>query len=167
MPACRIGAEARRKITAAWTDLIGAVASGGNIGAACAAAGVSRGAVYAFMRENPDARSEWELAREESADAYADQISELLVNPMPDAQVARVRMDALRWLAAKRNPRAYSDKAQLDVNVRTVDLTRIIEAANARLAGRAPRLIERDAQPLAHAADAAIADSARKLLELM
>lgn len=138
----KIGPEARAKISAAWQMLLGVVATGGNIGAACEAAGVSRGAVYAYQRENPIARSEWELAREESADAYADQIGELLNSPMPDAQVARVRMDGLRWLAAKRNPKAYSDKAQLDVNVRTVDLTRIISEANARLAGRVPRVID-------------------------
>jgi hypothetical protein len=55
----------------------------------------------------------------------------------------RVHVDTLKWAARIRNPRAYSDKSSIDVNVRTVDLTRIISEANARLAAReAGRVIE-------------------------
>lgn len=144
----RIGARARGLIVAAWPDLITAVATGANIGKACTAAGVTRANVYSYMLENAAARGEWELAREQSADEYADQVAEIASNPGTDGQIARVRMDALRWLASKRNPRYYSDKATLDVNVRTVDLTRIIEAASARLAAQraAPLELKPDAQ---------------------
>lgn len=136
----RLGDEARAKIARAWPDLLYAVASGGNIGEACAAAGVSRSAVYAYQAEFPEARTQWERAREESADSFADMVAGILNNPIDDAQVARVRMDGYRWLAAKRNPRVYSDKQQIDMNVRTVDLTRVIADARKRL--EASRVVE-------------------------
>ncbi|HEY5636269.1 MAG TPA: hypothetical protein VIS77_05155, partial [Burkholderiales bacterium] len=63
-----------------------------------------------------------------------DQALEAAHNTGLDPAHARMRVDTLKWAARIRNPRLYGDKAQLDVNVRTVDLTRIIEAANARLA---------------------------------
>ena len=67
-----------------------------------------------------------------------------------DSAHARTRIDTLKWAARLRNPRDYSDKAQLDVNVRTVDLTRIIEQANQRLAN-APRarILEHNQAPAA------------------
>lgn len=134
-----------------------AVAAGDSIGDACKAAGVSRHDVRHYRLANPEASREWDLAREQSADAYADRIAELAESPGADANQARVRIDAYKWLASKRNPRVYSDKQQVDVNVKTVDLTRIIEQANARLAAsRNPELAARaaaavDAQVL-HAA---------------
>jgi hypothetical protein len=76
-----------------------------------------------------------------------------------------VHVDTLKWACAKRNPRTYSEKAQLDVNVKTLDLTRIISEANARLAN-APRgrVLEHDQ---AHSALLpAVLDQA-KLLELL
>jgi hypothetical protein len=65
---------------------------------------------------------------------------------LPDglaAQHARTRIDTLKWAARVRNPRVYSEKQTVDLNVRSVDLTAIIRDANARLAqAREPRLIE-------------------------
>lgn len=129
----RIGPEVEAKVRKAWPDLLAAVASGANIGKACEAHGLKREHAYVYQLHNADARREWELARELSADAYADDVAEIANDPGPDPTGARVRMDALRWLAAKRNPRAYSDKQAIDLNVKTVDLTRIIQDANARL----------------------------------
>ena len=136
----RLGERARAMIAQAWPDLLIAVADGGNIGTACECAGIRRENIYAYRLENPAADREWQLAREQSADAFAEKVVEISENPIGDAQVARVRIDAYRWLAAKRNPRIYNDKSTVDLNVRTVDLTRIIGDANARLA--AARVIE-------------------------
>lgn len=137
----------KAKVRAAWPDLVHAIATLGNVGEACERAGFSRSLLYLYMASDPDARRQWEIAREQSADECAEKVLAIANNPDDDATRARVRMDAYRWLAAKRNPRTYSDKAQLDVNVRTVDLTRIIEAANARLAAaQQGRVI--DARPI-------------------
>lgn len=138
-----ISPERAQLVRDAWPALILAVAEGENIGDACAAAKLSRHEVRHYRLKYPAADLEWQRAREQSADAYADKVAEMACNPPLDAARARVQLDALRWLAAKRNPRAYSDKSTLDVNVRTVDLTRIIEAAQARLAAqRAPRILD-------------------------
>lgn len=98
------------------------------------ALGVTADQVRVWRQEDVERIRQWDQAREQSADAYADQVAEIANKPGADSGIARVKIDALKWLASKRNPRAYSDKATLDVNVRTVDLTRIIQDANARLA---------------------------------
>ncbi len=99
---------------------------------------------------------EWNAAREQAADSFADKIQEVAYNER-DSHAARVRIQALQWLAARRNPRVYADKAQLDVNVRTIDLTRIIDAANQRLAAaQAGRII--DGQVLRAGVPAALDD---------
>lgn len=166
----RIGAETRAKIAAAWPDILGGIASGDLVRDVLKRAGFSYTQVRAYYQEDAQRRKEWEDAREESADSFLDEVlavsrdsgdivrdaaGEIVLDkdgqPLlirPDSALARVRVDALKWAARIRNPRAYSDKAQLDVNVRTVDLTRIISEANARLAGRAPRVLEHDAPKL-------------------
>jgi len=135
--ATRIGDETKDRIAAAWPALIAAVADGSNIGEVCAKAGVTRDQVRVYRIADAERNKEWELAREQSAEAFADQIHDIVNNIGADSNAARVRIQALQWLAAKRNPRQYSDKSSVDVNVRTVDLTAIIRDANARLqAGR-------------------------------
>ena len=147
--ATRISDETRARIAAAYPVLLDALAAGEVMDPYYKAAGVSADQVRVWRMEQGaagDREAQWQAARAQSADAYADRIVEIVYNPGADSGIARVRMDALRWLASKRNPAYYSDKAQLDVNVRTVDLTRIIEAANARLiASQAGRVLEHDA----------------------
>lgn len=130
----RIGAALRARIDKAWPDIIAALAAGQMVADVLEMAGLKRDHLFAYMRENPAAREEWESAREASADALFDQVLETASNARLDPAHARMRCDALKWAARIRNPRLYGDKAQLDVNVRTVDLTRIISDANARLA---------------------------------
>ena len=112
--------------------------------------GITRDMLRAFLVLEPGAQKEWDAARERSADAFMDQALDAANNRALDPAHARVKIDTLKWAARIRNPRLYGDKAQLDVNVRTIDLTRIIDAANQRLeAARAGRVIEHAAQPAA------------------
>ncbi len=132
--ATRISAETAARIEKAWPYLLDALAAGEVMAPVYKAAGLTADQVRVWrVAGGPERATEWDSAREQSADAYADRAVEVANNPGVDSGIARVRLDALKWLASKRNPRQYSDKATLDVNVRTVDLTRIIEAANARL----------------------------------
>lgn len=123
-------------VAAAWPAVLDAIAAGAEVRKALADASLTRGMVRAYLKANPGARAEWDDAREASADAFMDQALEVALSDITKdaAAHARTRIDTLKWAARIRNPRLYGDKAQLDVNVRTVDLTRIIEAANARLA---------------------------------
>lgn len=144
----RISDATRERITAAWAHILGEIAGGAAIKATIEAAGFSTGELRAYRASVANADAEWARAKEESADALADEIREEANNRTADPAFARVRIDALKWLASKRNPRTYSDKMQHDVTVKSVDLTRIISEANARLAGRAPRVLEHDAPKL-------------------
>ena len=142
--ATRISAETAARIEKAWPDLLDQLAAGEVMAPHYARHKVSADQVRVWrVAGGPTRATEWDSAREQSADAYLDRIAQIADNPGSDSGIARVRIDAMRWIASKRNPRLYSDRAQLDVNVRTVDLTRIIEAANARLAAsQAGRIIE-------------------------
>ena len=141
----RIGDETRARIAAVWPALMSALETGEPFGPILDAAGLSRGQVRCYRIEDKARDTEWQVAREFGADAYADKVDEIANNPGADANIARVRIQAYQWLASKRNPRVYSEKQTIDMNVKTVDLTRIIQDANARLiASRAPRTIDHD-----------------------
>lgn len=137
----RISAETAARIAAAWPQLLQAIADGRPIGESTRALGFSPDMLRAYRRDNPDAAADWELARQQSADAFADDILATIDNSVLDPQSARVRVDALKWLAAKRNPRVYSDRVDHNVNVRTVDLTRVIADARARVEARRARAL--------------------------
>jgi hypothetical protein len=139
----RISDATRARIAQAWPDIIAALADGELVRDALEGAGISRGMLRAYLDSDASARAQWDSAREQSAHAFMEQALDAANNRGLDPAHARVRIDTLKWAARIRNPRLYGDKAQLDVNVRTVDLTRIIEAANARLAAaQVGRIIE-------------------------
>ncbi len=56
-------------------------------------------------------RKRYARAREDQADFYADQIIAIADNE-PDAQKARNRVDARKWVASKLKPKRYGDKVQ-------------------------------------------------------
>ncbi len=144
----RMSDDTRQRIAAAWPDIIGALANGAQVNVTLTKHGVSAPTARLYRLENPLAQSEWDAAREQSADALFDEALSIARDPFVDLgkndkgeQVivrrdsahARTHIVTLKWAARIRNPRLYGDKQQLDVNVRTVDLTRIIQDANARL----------------------------------
>lgn len=146
--ATRISDETRERVRKAWPDILNALADGSPVSKAIEKHGISRGVIAAFVASEPDARNEWETAKEVSAEVLFDDLLEMTRTRFADIEPTRARatMDSLKWLAAKRNPKAYSDRSQVDVNVKTIDLTQVIKEANARLrAGRealAPRIID-------------------------
>lgn len=131
-----ISAATRAHIDSKWHSILAALASGALVMEALRDAGVTRDQMLAYRAGRPDLKAQWEDAREASADALFDEAMQeaRAKHSKEDAPHVRTRIDTLKWAARIRNPRLYGEKAQLDVNVRTVDLTRIIEAANARLA---------------------------------
>jgi hypothetical protein len=184
-----IGDETRAKVKAQWQFILTELEAGALVAPLLARLGLKPEWIRAYYAGDAQARQEWADARERSGDAFADRALEIALNPcqiIPPGEKgnekgnepliipfepahARNAIDTLKWAARVRNPRAYSDKAQLDINVKTVDLTRIISEANARLArGRQPVTLEHEPTALlGHAAGAAIADQASKLLELL
>jgi len=129
----RIGDETRARIAQAWSGLLSRIAAGGLIGRELQALGIERDSVRAYMASTQDARKEWDEAREASADAFFEDAIEITYNST-DPKLARAQVDALLRFAARRDPKRYSERQTLDVNMRTVDLTRIITEAQARVA---------------------------------
>lgn len=158
----KIGPETRARITQAWPDILARIAGGQFIKDTLKEYGFSDAELRAYLATEPNARAEWDAAKEQSADAFMLEALEVARNPFEEVSIgpdgkrlaeplivrrdsahARTYIDTLKWAARIRNPRAYSDKQTLDVNVKTVDLTRIIQDANARLAAAtAGRVIE-------------------------
>jgi hypothetical protein len=149
MPDTRISEQTRAAVAQAWQGMLDEIAGGAEIGKTLSAAGISRNVVRAYIASTPEARAQWDEAREASADAYFDKACAMANSRVLDPAAARVQLQAWQWLASIRNPRVYSQKATLDVNVRTVDLTRIISDANARLAASRGRVIEHAAGSMA------------------
>jgi hypothetical protein len=135
----RISEATREKVRKAWPSILDALAEGSPVSAAIKEHGISYGVVSAFIASEPGARNEWETAKEVSAEVLFDDLLKITATRFADIDPTRARavMDSLKWLAAKRNPKVYSDRSQVDLNVKTIDLTRIIQEADARLrAGR-------------------------------
>jgi hypothetical protein len=137
--------EARERIARVWPEMCARLAAGELVKDVREQYGIKPHEQAAFIAEVPGAREAWESAREQSSHAFMDEALAIArgVSNSTDAQNTtraldphydrRVHVDTLKWAARIRNPRTYSDKQTLDVNVRTVDLTRIISEAQARL----------------------------------
>jgi hypothetical protein len=155
--ASHISPETEAKIAQAWPDILEALARGDRIDLACKAADVKPGSVRVYRVRNPERNKEWELAREESAHAFADKgLAEIerQHKDQVDVASARARADYYKWLASKRLPKVYSEKAQFEVNVRSYDMAQIIAGANARLAARNVRVLDATTLPTAYITDA-------------
>ena len=68
-------------------------------------------AVCLWLRKNEQFAAAYRQARIDQADTLADQILEIADQAKAeDAQVARLRVDARKWVAAKLKPQVYGDK---------------------------------------------------------
>jgi len=149
----RISEATRAKCAEHWAEILDEIRYTGLIAPVLRRLGISRPVLHAYMDSTPGAVAQWNAAKETSGDAFAEQALELALNPVAvvtkdkegnvlaepliipmDAAHARTAVDTLKWAAKVRNPRQYSDKSSIDLNVKTVDLTAIIRDANARLA---------------------------------
>ena len=158
--------ELRAKVAAAFPDMCARLAAGELVKNILKAHGLERKALTMYVLAHPDNRRAWDEAREASADAFHDEaMDQARADVHKDlAQHVRTRIDTLKWAARIRNPRLYSDKSTVDLNVRSVDLTAIIRDANARLAAQQQgRII--DATPSNSDSSAALAHAQTLALE--
>jgi len=73
----------------------------------------SRPTIYEWLASDEEFSDNYTRAREDQADFYADEIIDI-ADTEPDANKARVRIDARKWKASKLQPKKYGDK--IDVN---------------------------------------------------
>lgn len=175
----RISDDTRARIAAAWLDIIAQIEARGVIGPILREYGFTRDQMTCYVLTTPGAKADWDAAKESSADSFADRALDIALNPYEiithdhngeplttphiikaDPAHARNAIDTLKWAARIRNPRTYSDKSSIDLNVKTVDLTAIIRDANARLAAAhsVGRIIEGNAVQHEESTPALLAD---------
>lgn len=139
-----IGEDVRRKVEAAWPDILDAVAECKLTleQAAEKYAGVGIRSVQRYARQTKGARAELDDALTDGAELMVSRIPSLILET-PDARRARVLAEFAWKIAASRDPARFGDRSRVTMEVRTLDLTHIVNAAAARLAAaQAGRLIE-------------------------
>lgn len=165
--------ELRARCAAAWPDILNRIAEGESIASACKAHNLGRETIREYRAGSKALLDQWEDARKASADSFFEEAMAAARDPHIDlvdsngktvqvrryADSTRVLVDTLKWAAAKRNPREYNDKSQIDVNVKTVDLTAIIRDANARLAAsKSGQIIDGQFQRIDNNRDTSVAN---------
>jgi len=70
--------------------------------------------VYRWLQSDEKFFNRYTRARDEQADTLADEICEI-ADTEKDANKARVRVDARKWVASKLKPKKYGDKQEIDV----------------------------------------------------
>jgi hypothetical protein len=99
-------------------QIIELMVEGNDMVKACHQLDIARSTVYRWMDENPEFKARCARAREALADYDAFRIAEISTNATAEsAQADRVRLAALQWLAAKRAPKVYGDKLEIDAQV--------------------------------------------------
>jgi hypothetical protein len=73
-----------------------------------------RSTVLTWLIEHPEFAARYELARRAQGDTLAEMIMDAINDITPwNANAQRVRIDALKWLASKRNALRYGDKVEI------------------------------------------------------
>lgn len=68
---------------------------------------------FRLLEENPQLRESYARARAKQADTFAEMIV-AESRTAQDAQLGRLRMDALKWAASKIAPKKYGDKVEVE-----------------------------------------------------
>lgn len=90
------------------------IAGGKSLRSVCAADGMpTLETIRVWLIDDPVFSVQYARAREEQADFYADEITEI-ADTEADPNKARVRIDARKWAASKLKPKVYGDKLTLD-----------------------------------------------------
>jgi hypothetical protein len=72
--------------------------------------------IFNWLRTNEEFLEQYTRAKTESADALADNITDIAAQTLKgthDPQSARVAMDGYKWVASKLKPKVYGDKLDL------------------------------------------------------
>ncbi len=76
---------------------------------------VDAGTILKWIGENEQYSQQYARARDSAADLFETEIIEAALSAAPETAAAdRVKIDALKWVAARRAPKRYGDRAQVD-----------------------------------------------------
>lgn len=95
------------------------IRQGKSLNSYCKQAGMGIETPYRWMRTVPRFREMYEQAQEDRADTLADQLLAVVDDLPPDAtmeqvQIARLRLDARKWVASKLRPTRWGDKQTVE-----------------------------------------------------
>ena len=80
----------------------------------CAQKGMpSKATIYRMVEESPQLRDDYARARSKQADTFAEMIV-AESRTCTDAQLGRLRMDALKWAASKIAPKKFGEKVEVE-----------------------------------------------------
>lgn len=89
------------------------MANGETLRAVCRDIGTQHSTVIEWTFNNKPFSDQYAQARQKQADSYADMILDEAFNSH-DAQIGRLRVDALKWVASKLAPKRYGDKVEVE-----------------------------------------------------
>ena len=90
------------------------LADGRSLRSICADVGMpDKATVFRWLAAHETFRDQYARARESQADSLFDDILEI-ADTAEDAQLARLRVDARKWMAGKLKPKVYGHKIGLD-----------------------------------------------------
>lgn len=88
--------------------------------------------LFRWLREKPEFKQQYEIAKEECAEMYAEDIIEIADDSSNDysegedkklnaenVQRSRLRVDARKWVASKLKPKKFGDKVQQELTLKT------------------------------------------------
>ena len=92
------------------------VAEGKTIRQIAAHFGVSGGSILNWVESDPVHAEHYARARESAADMFEAEIIEAALAVSPETAAAdRVKIDAMKWVAARRAPKKYGERIQQDL----------------------------------------------------
>lgn len=86
------------------------IRDGGTLDKAAQAASVSARTILRWLEADDEFRRKYAQAREDQGDWFADKIADLATDSEKEPADITARVNALKWLAAKRKPKVYGDK---------------------------------------------------------
>ncbi len=66
--------------------------------------------VFRWLRQHETFRDQYAIAKDDQADALADEILEIADDGQEDVNRSRLRVDARKWVAARLKPKKYGDR---------------------------------------------------------
>lgn len=110
------------------------ILSGNSMNDICVELKIPRMLVSKYAAVDPEFHKQLEIVRAEALDARVESLFQITdgCETMTDVQSARLESENIRWGAERMFPRKYGQR--LDIAVQhTVDLSRVLAAANARI----------------------------------
>lgn len=114
------------------------IADGESLRTICSAVDMPNNAtVFRWLAANRDFSDQYARAREDQAESLADEIVKI-ADEAEDANVARLRVEARKWVASKLKPKRYGEKLELEHSGSIATLTdEQLDARISQLIGKA------------------------------